>query len=362
VNVSLVLTNSVIQNLIEQKRVIVILGAGGVGKTSTAIALALRGAEAGKKVALLSIDPARRLAAAMGLELSGKLSQVTIDHSYGFKGYLDATMLDQKEVFDSMVRKHAPTPVIANRILAHPIYNAASSNLSGPLEYMALAKLQEIVENSDYNLIVLDTPPDTHALDFLARPNVLAGFKENKVMSWLIKPFQVAGKFGIGRLLNAGEKLMGGIAKITGVASLHAFADFLVLMQEVIEGFHRSGEKAVATLKDQKTGFVMVSVPLENACHSTEFIADQLAKLGYSCDGLILNRCIPLSVVDSAQDAQSAAVKDFILERASNQTALVNELSTNLQHRFSGLVVQKMEEFQQDLGSVDGMINFSRKF
>jgi anion-transporting ArsA/GET3 family ATPase len=350
------------QKLIEQKRVIVVLGAGGVGKTSSAIALALRGAEAGKKVALLSIDPAKRLAAAMGLELSGKLSPVVIDKSYGFKGFLDATMLDQKEVFDSMVIKHAPSRKIADRILAHPVYKAASSNLSGPLEYMALAKLQEIVENSNYDLIVLDTPPDTHALDFLARPNVLAGFMENKVMSWMIKPFQLAGKFGLNRLLNAGEKLMGGIAKITGVASLHAFADFLVLMQEVIEGFHRSGEKVVATLKDRKTGFVMVSVPLANACRSTSFIADQLSHLGYSCDGLLLNRCLAQSVVDAAAESKKPAVKDFIQNRAANQSFLAKELATDLQKRFPALVVQRMEEFQSDLGSVDGMINFSRQF
>jgi anion-transporting ArsA/GET3 family ATPase len=350
------------QKLIETKRVIVVLGAGGVGKTSSAIALALRGAEAGKKVALLSIDPAKRLAAAMGLELSGKLSTVVIDKAYGFKGYLDATMLDQKEVFDSMVIKHAPSQKIADRILIHPVYKAASTNLSGPLEYMALAKLQEIVENESYDLIVLDTPPDTHALDFLARPNVLAGFMENKVMSWMIKPFQLAGKFGLGRLLNAGEKMMGGIAKITGVASLHAFADFLVLMQEVIEGFHRSGEKVVQTLKDKRTGFVMVSVPLENACRSTSFIADQLSQLGYSCDGLILNRCLPYAVVDAATSSSYPEVKSFIQDRATNQTALATRLAIDLQKRFPTLVVQKMEEFQNDLGSVDGMINFSKKF
>jgi anion-transporting ArsA/GET3 family ATPase len=350
------------RKLIEQKRVIVVLGAGGVGKTSSAIALALIGAEAGKKVALLSIDPAKRLAAAMGLELSGKLATVAIDKSYGFKGFLDATMLDQKEVFDSMVIKHAPSKKIADRILVHPVYRAASTNLSGPLEYMALAKLQEIVENESYDLIVLDTPPDTHALDFLARPNVLAGFMENKVMSWMIKPFQLAGKFGLGRLLNAGEKMMGGIAKITGVASLHAFADFLVLMQEVIEGFHRSGDDVVRTLKNKKTGFILVSAPLENACRSTSFIADQLSKLGYSCDGLILNRCLPRSVVDAAATSKHSEVRDFIQDRANNQTALATRLAVDLQRRFPTLVVQMMEEFQSDLGSVDGMINFSRKF
>jgi anion-transporting ArsA/GET3 family ATPase len=155
---------------------------------------------------------------------------------------------------------------------------------------------------------------------------------------------------------------MGGIAKITGVASLHAFADFLVLMQEVIEGFHRSGEKVVQTLKDKRTGFVMVSVPLENSCRSTSFIADQLSQLGYSCDGLILNRCLPSAVVDAAASSGYPEVKSFIQDRAMNQTALATRLAIDLHKRFPALVVQNMEEFQNDLGSVDGMINFSREF
>jgi anion-transporting ArsA/GET3 family ATPase len=336
-----------------------VLGAGGVGKTSTSIALALRGAADGKKVALLSIDPAKRLAAAMGLVLSGKLSPLKISPEYGFRGYLDATMLDQKEVFDAMVRKHAPSEKVTKKILAHPVYQAASTNLSGPLEYMALARLQEIVEDSRYDLIVLDTPPDTHALDFLARPNVLAGFMENKVMSWLIKPFQLAGRLGIGRILSAGEKLMGGIAKVTGVSSLHSFADFLVLMQEVIEGFHRSGERVVATLKDRRTGFVMVTTPLQNACRSAEFISTQLADLGYHCQGLILNRCLPKDVVEAAKTGGGAA-GDFVAQRAAYQDALARGLEGELRKKFPRLHVQYVEEFTKDLGSVDGMINFSK--
>lgn len=352
---------SQIQTLIDNHRVLVVLGAGGVGKTSTAIALALRAAASGKKVALLSIDPAKRLAAAMGLVLSGKLATVKIDAAYQFRGFLDATMLDQKEVFDSMVRKHAPSVAIAEKILVHPVYKAASTNLSGPLEYMALARLQEVVEDARYDLIVLDTPPDTHALDFLARPNVLAGFMENKVMSWLIKPFQLAGKLGIGRIFSAGEKLMGGIAKVTGVTSLHSFADFLVLMQEVIDGFHRSGERVVATLREPRTGFVMVTTPLQNAVRSAQFIAEQLSGLGYRCQGLVLNRCLPSDVVNAAEGGQGPA-DEFIRKRFAGQKQLVKGLEEDLRQRFPHLNVQAVEEFRQDLGTLDAMIRFSKTF
>lgn len=351
-----------IQSIIDQHRVLVVLGAGGVGKTSTSIALALRGAAEGKKVALLSIDPAKRLAAAMGLQLSGSLGRVSVDPKHGFRGTLEATMLDQKEVFDAMVRKHAPSKAISEKILVHPVYVAASTNLSGPLEYMALAKLQEIVEDERYDLIVLDTPPDTHALDFLARPNVLAGFMEHKVMSWLIKPFQIAGKLGIGKLLSAGERLMGGVAKVTGVASLHSFTDFLVLMQEVIEGFHRSGERVVSTLRDPRTGFLMVSSPLSNACRSAEFIAEQLEFLGYGCSGIIFNRCLAQDVVLSAKDEADDPAARFVVERAQSQRGTTEELIRLLRQRFPKLFVLKVEESSQDLGNVDGMIAFSKQF
>jgi arsenite-transporting ATPase len=280
--------------ILPARRVIVLLGAGGVGKTTTSIAVALAAAHQGRRVALLSIDPAKRLAAALGLTLGNQLKRIQMPAGLGSGGgSVDAAMLDHKAVFDDMVRKHAPNEQTAERILANSIYQAASTNLIGPLEYMALAKLQELSEDHRYDLVVLDTPPDTHALDFLARPNVLAGFFENKVMGWLIKPFVIAGRFGLGRLMTAGEKLMGGVAKVTGFAALHKFADFLILVQEVIEGFNRSGERVVQLLHRETTGFFLVTTPTKTSARSATNIAGELAKLGYGLDLVAVNRCLP---------------------------------------------------------------------
>jgi len=290
------MANQDLEDVLTKSRILVLLGAGGVGKTTTSIVMALLGAKAGRRVALLSIDPARRLATALGIPLGNSLERLKIPAALGISGSVDAAMLDQKAVFDAMVYRHAPSPRVASRILAHPVYKAASTNLSGPLEYMALAKLQELTEDARYDLIVLDTPPDTHALDFLARPNVLSGFMENRVMSWLIKPFALAGRFGLGRLVGMGEKLMGGIAKVTGVSALRSFADFLVLMQEVIEGFHQSGEKIVKLLHRQDTRFMLVTVPTLAAARSASNIATELAALGYRASLLLFNRCVPAPV------------------------------------------------------------------
>ena len=282
--------------LIKNTRILVLLGAGGVGKTTTSIVAALIGANLGRRVALLSIDPAKRLAAALGIPLSNQLQRIAIPESMHVSGFIDAAMLDQKAVFDAMVRRHAPSLSTAESILAHPVYQAASTNLAGPLEYMALAKLQELAEDPRYDLIVLDTPPDTQALDFLARPNVLAGFMENKVMTWLIRPFLLAGRFGLAKLFSLSEKLMGGIAKVTGVNALQSFGEFLLLMQEVISGFHSSGEHIVKLLHSPDTSFLMVTAPTEAATRSATGILTELKNIGYSLNAILFNKCLPPAV------------------------------------------------------------------
>jgi anion-transporting ArsA/GET3 family ATPase len=317
--------------IIFQKKIIILLGAGGVGKTTTAIAVALAAAKAGRKVALLSIDPAKRLAAALGIPLGHELKRLWIPSEFAVSGFIDAAMLDQKAVFDGMVFKHAPSPAVAQKILAQPLYHAASTNLSGPLEYMALARLQDLATNPDYDLVVLDTPPDSHALDFLARPNVLAGFMENHVMTWLVKPFVLAGRLGLGKLFSVGERLMGGVAKVTGVAALKTFGDFLILMQEVIGGFHKAGQATVALLKRVDTGFFLVTIPAKAAARSAINIETQLRALDYKLDALLFNRCMPLDVAKSCEELLTRDDVDpriLVLGRKlQSEKSVVEELS-----------------------------------
>lgn len=344
------------------KKVVVMLGAGGVGKTTNSIALALAGAVAGRRVALLSIDPAKRLASALGIPLGNQLRRIELPK--GVAGSVDAAMLDQKAVFDAMVRRHAPGDVVAEKILAHPVYKAASTNLSGPLEYMALAKLQELAEDHRYDLIVLDTPPDTHALDFLARPNVLAGFMENKVMSWLIRPFLMASRFGLGRLLSVGEKLMGGIAKVTGVTALHSFAEFLVLMQEVIDGFHQTGEKILALLKREDTGFVLVTVPTRAAARSAANIASELREMSYRCELLIFNRTVPAGIVQDLGTLPSESAADPAVQALKARVAGEQIVITALRREMTAFGATQSEvvilaDQDQDMGSLESLLGLA---
>jgi anion-transporting ArsA/GET3 family ATPase len=250
----------------------------------------------------LSIDPAKRLADALGIPLGSELVKVRLAQE--IKGSLEAAMLDQKAVFDEMVLRFAPSKGVAERIFQNSIYKEVSSNLGGPLEYMALAKLENMLTQGGYDLIVLDTPPDTHALDFLSRPNILAGFIENGVMSWLIKPFHVAQKLGAGALFKAGGKLMSGISSVTGVKMLRLLAEFLVLMEDVIIGFNRVGREVAFTLKKDSTGFVLVSAPYNNAIRSAAHLMRELKTQNYPLFSIILNRNMPFDLQQTALDWQ----------------------------------------------------------
>lgn len=349
--------NDDLKHLLTHKKVIVCLGAGGVGKTTMSIAISTMAAKLGLRVALLSIDPAKRLAAALGIELENQLSKIAFPDELEIRGSVYASMLDQKAVFDAMVYKHSPSAIVSEKILDHPLYKAASTNLSGPLEYMALAKLQELTEDGNYDLVVLDTPPDTHALDFLARPNVLAGFMENKVMNWLIKPFVFAGRLGLGRLMSVGERLMGGLASITGFSALRSLSEFLVLIQDIIEGFHKSGEQILKILHEQTTAFVLVTVPTFGASRSAENIGHQLTNLDYQCDLLLINKNIPTSVASALEHLKNTgdeAIK-ALNQRMDGEITVTQGLHKKLSTDNKRLTVLSLPELDFELQNAEAI-------
>jgi len=301
-----------------ENKLIIALGAGGVGKTSSSLLLAIRAAQAGKRVGLLSIDPAKRLADALGLKFGGEATRINFPENCKVDGTLDAAMLDAKVVFDSMVTNYAPSPKIADKILNLPLYQAASTHLGGIVEYMALVKVQQMYDSGTYDLIVLDTPPDSHALDFLDRPNILADFVENGVMSWLIKPFMLAQRFGLGSLMNAGENLMGGLAQVTGIKALHMMAEFFSLMHEVVGGFNKIGSRIKTILQDPKTSFALVTTPKSAAIRSASNLIFQLKARNFALDLLLFNRC--LKTAQDPIDQKRLAAERQLIEKLKKES------------------------------------------
>ncbi len=319
-----------LHEILLSNKVLVLLGPGGVGKTTCSIGLAVSAAKEGKRVGLLSIDPAKRLASALGLSFDGKATKISFPESV--KGTLEASMLDQTAMFERMVRRYAPNENIAEKILRHPLYKAASEHLAGSVEYMALARLQEMVENKQYDLVVLDTPPDSNALDFLSRPDVLSRFREQKVMTWLVKPFLLATRFGLGSLMNMSEKLMGGVAKVTGFKALHSFAEFLVLIQQVIDGFHSASERILKTLKEDTTKFLLVTVPTPSGLRTGVGLGTQLKQIGYKLEGVLLNRSLPEDIAREIpeEDISNSAFLTKLQQRKRNERHVAKELLTKL--------------------------------
>ena len=322
---------SLASTLFAEAKVVVTLGAGGVGKTTCSIAAALIGAEQGKRVGLLSIDPAKRLAQAMGLSFSSKLKLVDLPKSFTRGGSLKAAMLDQKAVFDEMVLRFSPKEKVARKILDNRLYQMVSTNLGGPLEYMALAKLEQMATSGEFDLIVLDTPPDTHAIDFLMRPNILSGFMDNKVMTWLIKPFHFAQRLGVQKIFQVGEKLMGGIAAVTGIKALNTLAEFLVLMEDVIAGFHKSGQTIDKLLRERSTRFILVTVASPAAVRSARHLMKQLAQQDFALDTLIVNQTLPAAVSTAlTARASNEGISDPGFARAAERLAQREEQSSKL--------------------------------
>ncbi len=357
-----------LDKLLADSRVLLVLGPGGVGKTTMSLGLAFAAASEGRRVAVLSIDPAKRLAAALGMPLGSELRRLDLSGQITGPGTIDAAMLDQGAVFDEMVKRFAPSASAAAKIHAHPFYRAMRDHLGGAIEYMALAKLSEIAARTEYDLIVVDTPPDAHALDFLARPNLLAGFVEHKVIGWLLKPFLLAQKVGLGRLMSAGEKLMGGLAAMTGLKALQMMAEFLVLLQDVIEGFHRAGQTVQSILADRRTKYILIAASRRAPVRSASMIVEQLHAMGKSVALTIINREMPVAVKqvllasseqDLAADARYAAILN-LRRRAQSSTTVSAALARRqfeLWHRLP--LWLEVPESNEDLCSSSELLKLS---
>jgi len=287
-----------IEELTARKEIIVCAGAGGVGKTTTAAAIALQAAVAGKKTAVLTIDPARRLASSLGLkELTNSPRKVN-NRKFSAaglepKGELHAMMLDTKSTFDEVVTRYAPSPEQAARILANRFYKNISGTLSGTQEYMAMEKLYELYSDGGYDLIVIDTPPTRNALDFLDAPRRMTDFFESRVLRWFLMPYMKAGG-GIMRVANvAAAAFLKIVKRIVGSEVLEDTAEFFSNLEGMYEGFKQRAREVAALLQSPSTSFVVVTSPAEESVAEATFFASRLNEAGLPFGALVVNRVHP---------------------------------------------------------------------
>ncbi len=300
-----------IDDLLRERHIIVCTGSGGVGKTTTAAALALRAADLGRRVIVCTIDPAKRLAQSMGLEGLGNDPQLVPAAAFGKsppRGELWAMMLDMKRTFDEMVLEMA-TPERAEAIFANHFYKHVSSTLAGTQEYMAMEKLWELHEEGRWELIVIDTPPTRSALDFLEAPRRIIDFLEGRFLKLMLWPYMKAGKGGL-KILNFGtQTVLKAVTRITGSELFADVAAFFRAFEGMYEGFKRRSARVRELLGARRTAFVVVTSPTEASLQEARYFAQRLAAEGMPLGGIVVNRTHAVEAIVGLEDPAAMAAR-----------------------------------------------------
>jgi anion-transporting ArsA/GET3 family ATPase len=319
-----------VRERLEGKRVIICAGSGGVGKTTTSAALAMGLAAAGERVAVVTIDPARRLANSLGLaELDNEPRLVDPrrfeGHGIVMEGELWAMMLDAKRTFDELVERLAPDARARQDVLDNRIYQQLSGAVAGSQEFTAVAKLYELDRSGRFDVLVLDTPPSRNALDFLDAPDRLTGFLEGRALKVFLAPTGIAA-----RVVGAGTSVVFSVLRrLTGVDLLEDLGVFFRALGGLIDGFKERAEGVKALLADPATAFLIVSSPEREPVEEAIFFCGKLADHGMPFGGLVVNR------VHSLHGADLEGATDGALDAAALEAALGPRLAAKVARAYA---------------------------
>jgi anion-transporting ArsA/GET3 family ATPase len=278
--------------IVAERHVVVCCGTGGVGKTTTAAALAIEGARRGRATVVVTIDPAKRLANTLGIEhLSNTAHEIPrelwdSDGRAPASGRLHALMLDTKTTFDQLIVKYALAEEQAERILENGFYRNIAGALSGTQEYMAMEKLYELHDSGDFDLIVVDTPPTRHALDFLDAPRRLTRLLDNRVFRFLMVPTRTTLRVGS----VAAQAFLRPIARVVGTQAVDDVISFFQAFEGMEEGFRERAAAVDQLLASSPTCFVLVTSPRRDAVDEAGYFAARLTEGQFSVDALVVNR------------------------------------------------------------------------
>lgn len=296
--------------LLESRRVILCVGCGGVGKTTTTAALGLSAARRGKRVLCLTIDPAKRLAESLGLrEMKAEAQQISPElfqqAGVSVPGSMTVMMLDAKSTFDGLIRSLAPTPQKRDQILNNVLYKYISTSLAGTQEYMAMEKLYEVKRDPRWDIILLDTPPTDNALDFLDAPERLVGAIDSAATRWFIQAFESSGKFSLNLLARSAAAILRGIGKLTGGGFLEQVAAFIAEINGLFGSWRSRADEIAASLRGPDVAYVLVTTPDPLAIREVLYFAERLRKQNMRRDAFVVNRVSP-ELGDPPNDDQIA--------------------------------------------------------
>ncbi|HLU41850.1 MAG TPA: ArsA-related P-loop ATPase [Microthrixaceae bacterium] len=302
---------STLEQLCASKEIIVSTGSGGVGKTTTAAALAATAAtNLGLKVLVLTVDPARRLATALGMERFGNVetrvpAEAFEEAGVDPQGELWAAMLDTKQSWDDLIRQHAPDAETRDAILANPLYQNITGKFVQSHDYVAMERLYEIHTSGRYDLIVVDTPPTRNAVDFLDAPERMADFFSSRLLRWLIAPYR-------SRVVGVASRPFYSVAdRILGTQFLEDIAEFFILFQSMYDGFVERADAVTGLLGSNVTSFVVVSTLEVAPAREAEYFLQLLTERRYHVGALVLNKTLPEFLLDrDATDSAKVLAKD----------------------------------------------------
>ncbi len=303
--------------LLETKRVIIAVGAGGVGKTTTAAALAVAAAQRGRRVLCLTIDPAKRLAQSLGLDQMTR-EAVQIDPARfaavgaPLRASLTIMMLDTKRTFDDLVLKHSSTPEKAAALLSNKLYQYVSTSLAGTQEYMAMEKLVAVQADPSYDVIILDTPPTANALDFLDAPERMVNALDSAALRWFTEAFQSTGKLSLNLLARSAAVVLRGLGRITGGGFLEAMAEFIAALNDLFGGFRARATMVEQALRSDEVAFVLVTSPAPMSIREVLYFSDRLVESHMPRGAFVVNRVRqPPMPLDGAADLDIGAAARF---------------------------------------------------
>lgn len=342
-----------VRELLRERSVLVCVGSGGAGKTTTAAALALAGAMDGRRVCVVTIDPARRLADALDVAAVAN-SPHRIEGPW--PGELYAVMLDVKGTFDALVHRYARDGAQAERILANRLYRNLVSALSGTQEYMATEKLFELHDSGAFDLVVIDTPPTRNALDFLDAPRRLTGFLDNRVFRVLLTP----GRAYLKAMTLATQLLLRTIARVAGSEIVDDTVAFFQAFEGMEEGFRARAAHVEALLRDAATGFVIVASPRRDSIEEATYFVDKLAERHRHADALVANRVHPDfgPPLERPEDAAAGGDWRALLENLAELSEVVSRERTflaTLAERVAPAPVVEVPFLDADVHDIEGL-------
>jgi anion-transporting ArsA/GET3 family ATPase len=336
---------------VEGRRVVVCCGAGGVGKTTVSAALGLGLSRAGARVVVVTIDPARRLATALGMQgLSDEPRRVPTQDG---GGELWALQLDAKATFDRLVSREAPTPAARERILENRIYRHLSGAVAGAQDYMAVERLHELADDDSFDVIVLDTPPSQNALDFLDAPARITRFIEGRALRLLLRPPVPGAGFGRRVIAVGSSTVFSLLERLTGAQLMRDLGDFLAAFDGMYDGFAARAKEVRALLQSTLTGFVVVAAPEAEALAQAVALGRRLTHDGYPVAGVVLNRVH--SLPPGGLPGPEALVAALAAAGADQPTSLARRAAATLEEE-QVLGLRDLDAREALSGALDGAL------